>query len=70
MRIASDALIAGSQLDPPARDHLLEKAAASINYYQQRNALARECHSRTTVRKLNAAGIRLETLPSCNEDTS
>jgi hypothetical protein len=69
VHVAVDALIQSWQYDPPARERLLQKAARRIQYHQQRNAHARACHTRTTIRKLHRAGIKLHNLPRC-DDTS
>ena len=68
--MATDALIAGLELSPPARDRLYQKIAKRIAYYQKRNALARASHRRATIRKLHRKGIRLTGLPRCDENTS
>lgn len=43
----------------------LERTAAKIRRAQQRNALARKCHTKRTRRKLHKLGIKLTELPRC-----
>lgn len=68
--MATDALITSWQIEPAARQRLYERVARRIKYYQQRNALARACHRRTTIKKLQRIGIKLSKLPRCDNDTS
>jgi hypothetical protein len=70
VRVATDAIVQGWQLEPPARERLCHRIAKRVEYHQQRNALARACHTRTTIRKLHRHGIKLTNLPRCEEDTS
>lgn len=70
MHVAVDALVQSWQLEAPAAERLLEKTAARLQYLQQRNARARACHTRTTVRRLHRLGIKLTHLPRCDIDTS
>jgi hypothetical protein len=70
VRIAADAIIQSWQLEPPARERLFQRAARRIAYYQDRNALARACHTRTALRRLHRLGITLKNLPRCDQDTS
>ena len=70
MRVATDAIVQGWQLEPQAREHLYNKIAKRIQYHQQRNALARSCHTRSTIRELHRRGIKLTNLPRCDVDTS
>ena len=69
MRVATDAIVQGWQLEPESRDRLYERTAKRIKYHQRRNALARACHTRTTIRKLHRQKIKLTNLPRC-DDTS
>ena len=68
--MATDALITGWQLKPEERQRLYERVARRIKYYQQRNATARACHRRTTIKKLRRIGIKLSKLPRCDNDSS
>ena len=70
MRIVADALIQSSQLEPQTRTRLYDKIAQRIQYHQSRNALARACHTRATIRKLHRIGIKLTNLRRCEENTS
>lgn len=68
--MVADVLIQSRQLEAQAREQLYDKIARRIDYYQQRNALARLCHTRATIRKLHRIGITLTELPRCEENTS
>jgi hypothetical protein len=70
VRVATDALVQSWQLEAQARARLYERTAKRIQYHQRRNALARSCHTRTTLRKLHRNGIKLTNLPRCDENTS
>jgi hypothetical protein len=64
------ALVRSWWLDDAATTPLLEQAAKEIEYTQARNQLARKCHTKTTRRKLRAAGIQLTKIRTCRWDTS
>jgi hypothetical protein len=70
VRIVADALIQSWQLEPSCRASLFRRTIRRIQYYQRRNAHARKSHTKTTVRKLHRAGIKLAHLPRCDENTS
>ena len=70
VKMATDAIVLGLQLDSNARKRLYEKAAECIDYHQRRNASARTSHKRTMIRKLHRKGIKLTDLPRCDENTS
>ncbi len=63
VRVATDALVQSWQLEPRARERLYDRTAKRIQYHQRRNAFARSCHTRTTIRKLHRNGIKLTDLP-------
>lgn len=65
VRIAAAALVRSWSLGRTAAQTQIEAAARQIDYYQQRNATARQSHTKTTVRKLHALGITLTELPRC-----
>lgn len=70
VKMATDAIVLGLQLDSNARERLYEKAAQCIDYHQRRNASARTSHTRTTIRKLHREGTKLTGLPRRDENTS
>ena len=70
VKMATDAIVLGLQLDSNARERLYERAAERINYHQRRNASARKSHTKTTIRELHRKGINLTGLPRCEENTS
>ena len=66
----ADALIQGLQLDRQTCTRLYDKIGRRVLYHQSRNAHARACHTRATIRKLHSIGIKLTTLRRCEENTS
>lgn len=70
LRMAVNALIQALSLPPAAGKIVIEKAARIIRYHQKRNAQARESHTKTRNRKLEALGIDMSTIKRCNWDTS
>ena len=68
--MATDTIVAGQELDLPARERLYQKIAKRIAYHQRRNARARVSHTKATIRKLHRHGIKLTGLPRCDENTS
>ena len=70
MRVATDAIVQGWQLEPQSRERLYERTARRIQYRQRRNAIARASHTRATIRKLHRKNVKLTNLPRCEEDTS
>lgn len=49
---------------------MLARTADHIAYHQRRSVLARESHTRSTIRKLKRLGINVDALPRCNLDTT
>jgi hypothetical protein len=64
-RVVAAAVVRSWWLERVAVKLIIDAAVAEIAYTQQRNALARHCHTRTTRKKLAALGIRLSELPRC-----
>ncbi len=67
---AVDAIVQTWWLDPKSAETLINRVADRLQYHQQRNALARRAHSKTTKRKLRRIGINVSTLNRCDLDTS
>ena len=65
MRTAAAALVRSWGLGRHAATLIVAAAVAELEYTQNRNALARRCHTRTTRKKLAAQGILLTSLPRC-----
>jgi hypothetical protein len=59
------ALVMSLWLSGRGGTRLLEQAAKELRYTQARRAQARKSHTKTTRRKLQAAGVRLTTLIRC-----
>lgn len=67
---AVSAIVRSWWLDGLAAELLFRQAAAEIAYHQQRNAAARQSHTKTTNQRLRAQGIDLNKVPDVNRDTS
>ena len=67
---AVGAVVQSWWLDRASADTLIERTAELLEYHQQRNALARTAHTKTTIRKLKRLGINVNTLKRCHTDTS
>lgn len=67
---AVSAVVRSWWLDGLAAQLLFQQAAEEIAYHQQRNAAARESHTRTTNKRLLARGINPTKTPAVNWDTS
>jgi hypothetical protein len=61
-------MIASLTLGPKARQQTLAACARNIAYTQRRNAAARRCHRRATLRRLHQLGIRLADLCRCQRE--
>ena len=70
MHTAINAVVQSWQLDPVDADRLIRRTAERLEYHQRRNASARRSHTKTTIRKLRALGIKLENLKRCDSDTT
>ncbi len=55
-------------ISPPKK--LLERTSQEIERTQQRNALARKCHTKQTLQRLRALGIKLAKVPRCCWDST
>ena len=62
---AQAALVQSWWLPQAARKPLREQAAKEIAHWQRKNRTARECHTRTTWRKLQRLGITERNLVRC-----
>ena len=62
---AAAALVRSCSLGRVAVKLVIDAAVAEIAYTQKRNTLARQCHTRTTRKKLTALGVELSKLPRC-----
>jgi SRSO17 transposase len=69
VRQATSAMIQSWWLTPSDAERLISHTAYRLQYYQRRNAQARKSHTRTRIRKLEAMGISLDTIPKCKWDT-
>lgn len=67
---AVDAIVQSWWLDRQSADTLIDRVAERLQYYQQRNALARRSHCKTTKQNLQRVGINVSTLKRCDLDTS
>jgi hypothetical protein len=67
---AVDAIVQSWWLDRQSADTLINRVADRLQYHQQRNALARRSHTKTTKRDLRRIGIDVSTLKRCDSDTS
>ena len=69
VRIAADALVRSRPLGTRAVRLMIEAAAKTIEYYQNRNAAARRSHTKTTLQKLHMRGVYVTDLPRCRWET-
>jgi SRSO17 transposase len=68
---ATSAIVQSWWLSPADGERLINSTAYRLQYYQRRNAQARQSHSRTRTTKLEAAGIHIGAMKQCDwEDTS
>ena len=67
---AVNAVVVSWSLDRRSGQRLLARTADHIAYHQRRSVLARESHTRSTIRKLKRLGINVDALPRCNLDTT
>jgi len=70
VRRATSAVVQSWWLDAAATETLFERTAQTIQYHQDRNARARESHTKAAKRKLRRLGIKLSTLKRVTSDTS
>lgn len=64
MRLAVEAQL-DAEISPHERTRRLENAHAKILYWQNRNVEAASRHDRTRRRRLEAAGVDLQTILLC-----
>ncbi len=67
---ATSAIVQSWWLTPRDAERLIDKTARKLQYYQRRNAQARESHTRTRIAKLASQGIEVESMQLCDWDTS
>lgn len=68
---ATSALIQSLWMTPSEGDRVINAAAQRIQYYQRRNAQARESHTRKRIGKLKSLGIDVASMKQCEwTDTS
>jgi hypothetical protein len=67
---AVHAVVQSWSLDRRSGLRLLARTADQIAYHQRRGVVARESHTRTTIRKLKRLGIKVDTLPRCDLDST
>lgn len=70
VRTAVGAVVQSWWLDLDSAKTLRERTAKQLQYHQQRIALARKAHTKTTKRKLRRLGINVDHLKRCDTDTS
>ena len=68
---ATSAIIQSWWLTPTDAERLINATAYRLEYYQRRNAQARESHTRTRITKLESIGIDVGAMKPCDwDDTS
>lgn len=67
---AVNAVVQSWSLDRRSGLRLLARTADQIAYHQRRGVLARESHTRSTIRKLRRLSIDVDSLPRCELDTT
>ena len=67
---AVNAVVQSWSFDRRSGLRLLARTADQIAYHQRRGVLARESHTRSTIRKLRRLGIDVDRLPRCELDTT
>jgi SRSO17 transposase len=67
---ATSAIVQSWWLTPTDAERLINATAYRLEYYQRRNAQARESHTRTRIAKLESIGIDVGTMNKCEWDTS